>query len=120
MDGMNIRMERKFQNDRNGEKRKMDDLILQQWYVLDVPWGDETSIVAGNSDPYGGRVVCDERGRIVCDNEHAIFNPEVYETDDVKKLIQNIMRHIVDLHNEWLKGRETRKTKFNVDMEDNK
>lgn len=75
----------------------MSNLILQKWYVLDIPWGDGTSILAGNPDPHGGL--------IVCDNEHAIFNPEVYETDDIKQLIRNIMSHVVSIHNAWLANR---------------
>lgn len=77
------------------------DIIKETWYLLTEPWGDGTTVLAGSPDPH--------RGKIICQNEFALFNPESYfefESDfslaNTKTLISQVMKHIVEIHNEWL------------------
>jgi len=73
---------------------KKKHLIFEKWYVLSEPCGDEITVIAGNPDLH--------RGDVVCSNEYAFSNPEVYEVDDIGAFIISIMNHIVKVHNEWL------------------
>jgi len=71
----------------------MNYLILK-WYTVDDPWGDGTVVVAGDPDPH--------LGKVICSNEHAVFNPESYDVEDVGEFIRNTMKHIVEIHNCWI------------------
>ena len=69
---------------------KTKDILLSKWYILGKSWGNGTAIVASNPDPH--------KGILICENDFACFNPENYENIS----IQDIMKHIVKIHNDWL------------------
>lgn len=71
----------------------MMKILKSKWYIVEDPWGDGTSIVAGNPDPH--------IGKFICDADPVRWNPEAYLNGvwDTEELlfarIRLVMNHIV-------------------------